>query len=492
MNIVWDETPHLEGGLLLSQGHLQDYFALTRYPPLLDTIIAGYFKLFGASVFAGRLVSVTFSLLTLVVVFKLASKAYGRKIAFLSSLILATMPGFIWLSRVSLLEMALEFFFVTALLLFLYWLHSGKNTTILLSGIVLGCAFLTKYQGLVAGLVMVISVPFVLYHSQFKAKISRLFFLIIASGAIVVPVLISIYASGTLSQWISLIQQSDMQTNQYSVRFPMSIFYLLEMTVPLDFVHPINILVFILGLHGLALFIWRRKPEDKLFLIWFAVVYVFFTFIATKSWRYVMPIFPVIAISAASFISFLYDKLQKTWKAPQVDVDKKLITKILAGFLILFTTVALVYSTVDAYGWLQKDAVSIPLPDAVHYVANGFTTSNQSVMVIAPDNYINQDMTDFYLSGYEAKNNLAWQYPLVPVDAYTPDFNITQMISLCQQKDVKYLLLYENKNTPFFNSTITPTMVLENILQSGKFYDQSTFGTAPRRIFVLQVNETAM
>ena len=113
-------------------------------------------------------------------------------------------------------------------------------------------------------------------------------------------------------------------------------------------------------------------------------------------------------------------------------------------------------------------------------------------MVIAPDNYINQDMTDFYLSGYEAKNNLAWQYPLVPVDAYTPDFNITQMISLCQQKDVKYLLLYENKNTPFFNSTITPTMVLENILQSGKFYDQSTFGTAPRRIFVLQVNETAM
>ena len=138
MNILWDETVHLEGGLLIYQGKLGEYLTFTRYPPLLDVVTAGYFEVFGANVFASRLVSVTFSLMTIAAVFAFASKAYGRKVAFISCIILATMPGYIWLSRVSLLELPVEFFFVAILLLFLYWLHNGKNSTIALCGLMLG------------------------------------------------------------------------------------------------------------------------------------------------------------------------------------------------------------------------------------------------------------------------------------------------------------------------------------------------------------------
>jgi 4-amino-4-deoxy-L-arabinose transferase-like glycosyltransferase len=57
----------------------------------------------------------------------------------------------------------------------------------MLSGLLLGLAFLTKYQGLVAGLVILASLPFVFYRSQFRAKLSRFPLLIVATAVIVIP-----------------------------------------------------------------------------------------------------------------------------------------------------------------------------------------------------------------------------------------------------------------------------------------------------------------
>jgi 4-amino-4-deoxy-L-arabinose transferase-like glycosyltransferase len=75
--------PHLYGSLLLSEGRVSEYLSVTFYPPLLDLITAGFFKVFGASLWVGRFVSIAFSLLTLVVLFRLASKAYSRRVAFI-------------------------------------------------------------------------------------------------------------------------------------------------------------------------------------------------------------------------------------------------------------------------------------------------------------------------------------------------------------------------------------------------------------------------
>ncbi len=490
MNIIWDETPHLYGAVLLSQGRLSAYFKQTIYPPLFDVITAGFFKVFGASAFVGRAVSVIFALLTLVVLFKLAAKTYGRRVAFLSCLFMATMPGFLWLARVSLLEIALEFFFVAALLLFVYWLHSGKNTLILVCGLVVGLAFLVKYQGLVAGLVIVACLPFLFYNSGFKAKISKFPLLILSIAAIVVPVLYLLYYSGGTGQWLSLLQQNSPQAISYSTRFPLPIFYLIEMTYPLNLVHPISILVFILGLHGLGLFLWRRKPEDKMFLVWFLVVYVFFTLIASKDWRYVMPLFPVVAVSAASFVSFLYDKGEAKWKSAHSSLDAKHMAKVFAVCLIFFTAVAVVYSTTDAYHWIASDSVTLPLPQAVNYVSNGLT-GNETVMVVCPVNVIYQNIVNFYLVADEAKNNQACQYPIAPVDSYTPTFNVAELLSMCQQNNTKYLLLYEYNDWPYFNTTLTAPTVYNMLLQSGEFTYQATFGTSPGRIYVFEVNATS-
>ncbi len=491
MNILWDETPHLYGGLLVSQLRLSDYLALTRYPPLFDAIIAGFFKILGASVFTGRLVSATFGLLSLVVLYKLANRAYGQRVAFLSCVIMASMSGFLWLSRVTLLEMPLEFFFLLTIYLFVEWLHSGKNLTLFLSGISLGLVFLTKYQGIIAGIVVLAALPFMLYHSEYKAKISRFWLFIVATAAIVIPVLAFTYFSGTLGQWLSLMQISDTATNLYSVRFPQPIFYILELIQSLYFVHPISLLVLVLGLHGLAFFVWRRKPMDKFLVIWFVVIYVAFTLIATKSWRYVMPLAPVIAIAGASFVSFLFDKMQSTWRSAHFNLDTKWMAKFLAGLLILFTVTAIVTSTIDAYDWIAQDsAYPFQFPQAIHYVA-GKLAVNDSVMVICPENYINMDMTHFYLDAYESKNNPTCQYPSYPTDAYTLNFNITEMIGVCQLNNVKYLLLFENHESSFMNTTLTIQNVKDMIIQSGKFYVPITFGNTPTSLWVFQINATS-
>jgi 4-amino-4-deoxy-L-arabinose transferase-like glycosyltransferase len=487
MAIQWDETPHLYGALLLSQGRFQEYLSSTRYPPMLDITTAFYFKIFGPSAYTGRIVSITFALLTLWAIFELAYRIYGPKIALLASVLLGTMPAFVWLSRVTLIEMMLEFFFLASMLFFLFWLRTSQNKALILSGVALGLGFLTKYQMLAAGIVMITSL-LLLCRDNLKAKLSRFSLLIMTAVAIALPwivIIYQIYTSGILDQWLSLLQMSDTRSHLYSQRYPLPIFYLIEMTWPYGLVHPISLLVYILGFLGLCLFIWRRKTEDKFFLIWFFVVYVFFTFVGIKDWRFIMPVFPVLAISAASFVSFAYSKAEKAWKSGQVSLNKKRVVKIAAVCLIVFTGVAIIYSTVEAYRWVAKDEVYVPIREATHYAAERLN-DNKSVMVVCPLNFFNRDMVRFYLGACESKQNQVWQYPDLPVDAYTPNFDVSKLIALCEEQNVKYLLLFEYGMTyPYFNSTLTPQAVYEMLNQCGKFTYQTSFGTYPCRIFIL-------
>ena len=57
-----------------------------------------------------------------------------------------------------------------------------------------------------------------------------------------------------------------------------------------------------------------------------------------------------------------------------------------------------------------------------------------------------------------------WQYPALAVDSFTPNFNITEFISLCQERNVKYIILFDyGIHTQFFNTTLDYTQV-ENMI----------------------------
>ncbi len=489
MTIQWDEASHLNGGLMLLHGQFHSYMTLSMfYPPLDDLIIAGFFGIGGPSVLVGRLVAVSFAALSLVAAFEFVSRVYYPKMGFVSSLFLATMPGFVWLSRVTMIETSLVFFFLVSMMLFFFWLQKREMKFLLLSGVVLGLGFLAKYQIVVAFIAMFASV-FLVGAGSFKKRLSRLPFLVLTAAIVVLPWIIiayQTYSSGMLNQWLYALNTGNPQKSLYSLRFPAPLFYLIEMVWPYGVLHPISVFVYVLGIVGLGLLAWRRKPEDKFLLVWFFSAYVFFTIIGNKQWRYMTPVFPVLAIAAASLVLVTYGKLENTWKRNRVSLKSARVQKFLAGCFLVFIAFSVAYSSWDAYAWVQKDNVfNLPLDQASAYVA-AKSVGNESVVVLCPINVFSADIAEFYVQAASGGKQIAlWQYPELPVDTYQPDFNLTQLVNLCELKNAKYLLLFEYGETyPYFDSNLTMQAVNDLLLSSQRFSVQVSFGVYPTRIFV--------
>jgi 4-amino-4-deoxy-L-arabinose transferase-like glycosyltransferase len=487
MTIQWDEMPHLYGSLLLIHGQPQAYVATYGYyPPLYDIVTTGFFSIFGANPFSGRLAAVTFSLLSIWVVFEFANRTYGPKAALTASILLGVTPGFFWLSRAAMLETALIFFFSLSLFFFFTWMHYNQNKALILCGVAVGVGFLAKYQIIVAVLVMIVSL-LLLYRKKLRVKFSKFLILPLIAVLVIVPwvlVLSQINGLDKLGQLLYVIQEGGQDRAVYSARFPLPIFYLIEVVWPYNDVHPVSLLVYALGLLGLGLWAYRRKPEDKFFLIWFIVVYVFFTLIPNKQWRYVTPLFPVLAIAAASFVWFAYGKARDAWKSGQLSVSRKRASQIAAGLLIALAVIAAAYSSVDAYQMVARDQIHIPTQEATDYAANRMQ-QNESMMVLCAFNYFNKDMVTFYLQTNESRQNQVLQYPELPIDSFTPNFNVTELVALCQKNNVKYVFLYEyGGDVPYFNSTLTAMQVYSLLTDSGRFTDVYRVGSFPRTITI--------
>jgi 4-amino-4-deoxy-L-arabinose transferase-like glycosyltransferase len=488
MPMQWDEVVHLNGALTLNTGHYSNYVSTAFYPPLYDLATAVSFQVFGTSLFSARLVSAVFSVLSLGVVFELAYTMYNGKTALLTTILLGIMPGYFWLSRQALLEIMLLFFVMVTLLVFFRWIQNKKDKYLVLAGLAVGLGFLTKYQAVVAGVIMVISLVFLVRH-QLRRVFSRFILTVVAAVLVVVPWIViayQVYASKIFSQWIYALQVGNPEKSIYSDRYPSPIFYLIDIVWPYNNFHPISIFIYIFGLAGLGFLIWRHNKSDQYIILWFATVFVFFSLIANKEWRYVLPLFSALAISASVLILFLYNKIDTAWKQ-KVQVKKK-TGKIAAVLFIILVLGAMAYSINDAYSITSSFNIQIQLEPATVYAINHMQ-NNESIMVLAPFNFFSQDMIRFYLAKNGNTQIQTYQYPLLPTDTYTPTFNITELINECKQYHVKYLFTYEQGGTfPYYNTTVNPQQVFEQLYASGNFShisDETTFGSNPRRIFIL-------
>ena len=452
---------------------------------MFNLFTAAYFTVGGASVLSARLVAVTFSVLSLFVLFKLASRMYDSRIALLSIVFFGVMPGVIWVSRLGYIETMLEFFFLLSLFFFLDWLRTDNKKSLIFCGVALGLGFLVKYQLLVAGLVMVATL-FVSGRGYLKSRLKSFSILVLMVTAVVLSWFAVTYAfaPGTLSQWIYAISAGDPLRSLYSVRFPIPVFYLVEMTWPYSDFHPISLFLYLLGLVGLGFLAWRRKPGDKFLIVWFAVVYVVFSLVGNRQWRYVMPLFPVLAVSASSVVCFAYDKTGQSWQKARTLGKSEKLAKVAAGFLVVFTATAVFISCIDAYHWVSMDQVNVPIQEATVYVA-GRIQANESVMIVCPFEFFSGGIASFYLQTNNKQNSVE-HYPELPVDTFTPTFNVDNLILQCQEHNAKYVLISEYQWAPtYFNSTLTPREVAAIIYSSGKFVNETSVGVEPNRVFVL-------
>ena len=133
-------------------------------------------------------------------------------------------------------------------------------------------------------------------------------------------------------------------------------------------------------------------------------------------------------------------------------------------FIVIIAS-AVAYSTYNAYQMTIRDQIHIPIQEATNYMAEHLD-QNQSAVLVCAFNLLNQDMFRFYLPKNMSSDQI-WQYPSLAVDAFTPNFNITEFVSLCQERNVKYIILFDwGPHTTFFNTTLdyaqVQTMIYEH------------------------------
>jgi hypothetical protein len=141
---------------------------------------------------------------------------------------------------------------------------------------------------------------------------------------------------------------------------------------------------------------------------------------------------------------------------------------------------------------VSRDQIHIPIGETADYVA-AHMSPNQSAAIVCAFNLFNQDMFRFYLPANMSTEQI-WQYPELPVDSFTPNFDIAEFISLCELRNVRYLILYDyGAYSTFFNTTLTYTNVKDLLSASGRFGytgDEPFFGDMPHRTFLVGFHQS--
>ena len=161
--------------------------------------------------------------------------------------------------------------------------------------------------------------------------------------------------------------------------------------------HPISLLLYLAGLAGIGVLVYRRGLADKFLLLWFTIVYLVFTLIPNREWRYVSILFPVLAIGASILLVQTYGKIRKIGQTAKKPFAKKWGTKLAAALLIAFAVGSVTYSCFDAYRFVATDTFPMPIEQAVNYAAQTLNP-NQTILVACPVNRFNQLMVWFYLN----------------------------------------------------------------------------------------------
>ena len=182
---------------------------------------------------------------------------------------------------------------------------------------------------------------------------------------------------------------------------------------------------------------------------------------------------------------FLWDKAKDRLRAPHISFREKNVTKVAASVLVLLVSVSIIYSSWEAYVWVEFDQVNIPIGEASQYVVERVTL-NEKIVVLCGGNYFSADMVEFYLLTYDPNQEQPMQYPELAVDAYKPSFNFTWLIESSETLNVKYLLLFEHGNITFYESELRSHDVLETMLDTNRFVVEKEFGSFPRRISILR------
>jgi hypothetical protein len=148
---AWDsQVYHLTGPKLYLQARrlLVDIdIPYLGFPSLLEMLFTAGLLLKGEIV--AKLIHYAYGLLTLLALFAFAKRYFNRKVAWLSTAILYSVPSLVLISTWAYVDLGLVFYEFTAFLALMRWLETRNKRWLALTAILCGLAMSVKYTGVI-------------------------------------------------------------------------------------------------------------------------------------------------------------------------------------------------------------------------------------------------------------------------------------------------------------------------------------------------------
>lgn len=293
----------------------------------------------------------------------LARDLISPKVGFRAAIIFATSARVLWEGRWAHTDMPFTLFFTLSLYFFSRALFKeGDRKDFLLAYGFMGLATLTK--GLIGivlpGLVLLV---FVAIKGEWRAIFQWRIpsgigvFLLIAAPWFV---LVGLATEGRWLKDFILTHHVQRYTSGFGHREP---FYYYFMNFPLDFL-PWTIFVlpaiFAYGSRMRLL----KEPIPLFLLLWFFVIFLFFSFSDTKRALYLLPAFPPAALFVACYFEHLVRK----------DMSQGALYQWLAHLFFNLLWIGALSLPVVAYIW-QREAIGLSVPIVIIMAGGGFITA---------------------------------------------------------------------------------------------------------------------
>jgi 4-amino-4-deoxy-L-arabinose transferase-like glycosyltransferase len=283
-------------------------------PPLYFWTASTAFRLFGENTYVARLIPALSAIFCVVIVFLLAlSMNFSIRGAFMSGFVLATSAGYWSIGRTCLIDMTLCLFITTAMASFYQVVRSAQGGAFwyIIFIFSMGCALLTK--GLV-GLAIPVSaiVIWLILEKDFSWR--RWFALLTCIILCSIPYLVWLWhlyidmGKDAVYEtfWINNFGRF---TGTYPQHFAPFYYYLTKFPatfMPWTFFLPLAGFLVIRQAHK------RDKTNPSIFILtWFVVPFILLSVAATKRSLYLLPIYPVAALTVGYTVDIVLSNKEK-------------------------------------------------------------------------------------------------------------------------------------------------------------------------------------
>jgi hypothetical protein len=262
---------------------------------------------------APRILMGLLAIIDTLLVYKIAERRYNSNVAFIASILFAVMP-MTWLLRRILLDSMLLPFLLASVLFAVYYnspkkaLDRGKkgnpdSSLVIISGIFLGLAILTKIPSITAAPLIV----YLILTSDNNRKLRSLAIWIVP--VVLIPAIWPAYAAiyGQLGEWWEGVSW---QTNRISR----------ALFEPQESLYEIDPVLVGLGITGI---IYGAIKRDLFFVIWFLPYIILLVLIGYSQYIHLVVMLPVFCVAAANLIESISSRLRRLDKLQSIDSNSR-------------------------------------------------------------------------------------------------------------------------------------------------------------------------